>query len=61
MTRKDYVTLARVVRAQHETLPYNALAFLIGTLSNELQAENPRFDSDRFWDACLEGYTKGGN
>ena len=60
MTRKDYQTLAKVVRAQHETLPYNTLAFLIGTLSNELAADNPRFDADRFWDACMDGYERRG-
>jgi hypothetical protein len=60
MTRKDYQTLAKVVRANQNNMPYNALAYLIGTLSNELQADNPRFDRDRFWDACLEGYKRGG-
>ena len=59
MTRKDYAALARVVQAMHEVAPYNTLAYLIGTLSEELKADNPRFDHDRFWDACLDGYEKG--
>lgn len=61
MTRQDYQTLARVIRANHGNMPYNALAFLIGTMSLELAADNTRFDPERFWDACLEGYTRGGN
>lgn len=60
MTRKDYKTIARVIHATRDMMDYNALAFLIGTMSNELKDENPRFDHDRFWDACMDGYKRRG-
>ena len=58
MTRKHYQAMARVIHATRDRLDYATLAFLIGTLSNELKADNPRFDHDRFWDACMDGYER---
>ena len=60
MSRKHYQAMARVIHATRDKLDYATLAFLIGTLSNELAADNPRFDHDRFWDACMEGYERRG-
>lgn len=58
MTRKHYQAMARVVHAIRDRFDYATLAFLIGTLSEELATDNPRFDRDRFWDACMDGYER---
>jgi len=57
MTRKDYRLIARALRrlegrASSER-DHDLLRELVDELSDELKADNPSFDRDKFIDACL--------
>ena len=55
MTRKDYVMIAEVINRNTASLTESALidfARMAEDLATELQNDNPRFDRDRFLDAC---------
>jgi len=62
MTQKDYIRLARVLKDSKQTLTgINPLInqafesqwkFTINRIAYELQADNPRFNRDRFLNAC---------
>ena len=55
MTRKDYVMIAEVINRNTVSLTESALidfARMAEDLATELQNDNPRFDRDRFLDAC---------
>ena len=53
MTRKDYQLIAKsiaysIVLLKEIKMETSAVYMTIGTLSYDLQVENPRFDRDRF-------------
>lgn len=52
MTRKDYIKIAQAIsetkNANNEINSYE----LEGTLVNIFLADNPRFDAERFFQAC---------
>jgi hypothetical protein len=53
MTRKDYQLIAKsiaysIVLLKEIKMETTAVYMTIGTLSHDLQQENPRFDRDRF-------------
>jgi hypothetical protein len=56
MTHKDYVALAEAIRLAREyrdILTAGEMADRIaGNVSNACMIDNPRFDPDRFRDAC---------
>ena len=52
MTRKDYVLIAKLLKNANEDNYDNALVPLIKWFADDLQADNPRFDRDRFLTAC---------
>lgn len=60
MTRKDYVIIADSIKGSinyeqsfnNNQAAVSALRFLALTLSSSLEEDNPRFDRDRFLDAC---------
>jgi hypothetical protein len=56
MSRKDYESLARAIREQHEREPYlesrQAIMRTALLIANVLAADNPRFDRERFLEAC---------
>ena len=52
MTRKDYELIAEVLRNSNEIIDEISMAFLIDNFAKELVLENPRFDRDRFANAC---------
>lgn len=58
MSRKHYNALAKAVRAMQDQIAYNAYAYLIGTVGNTLAEDNPRFNHDKWWDACMDGYNR---
>ena len=54
MTKKDFILLAGVlsdVRRNTNTGKKN-FSYLVERLSDALQSQNPRFDRDRFAEAC---------
>lgn len=62
MTRKDYELIASAIRKEHadaylmgmhQDAARMTLGLLAKRLSNELKATNPRFDSERFYNACF--------
>jgi len=58
MTKKDYINLSNcinfAIRSSHEDLSDSKfLSYLIGNLDATLKAENPRYDTKRFVEACL--------
>lgn len=57
MTRKDYVLIAEVFKANREDFiegedGYAVIGIMAHQIANALQADNPRFDRARFLDAC---------
>lgn len=64
MTRKDYISIAQAVRASWEEaykgtdypidngVVDNSFIVLVDKLCGTLKRDNPRFDRDRFVDAC---------
>lgn len=63
MTRKDYELIAAAIRKEHESAILMgpqcdaaklALAYLAKRLSQDLKSTNPRFDSDKFYNACFD-------
>lgn len=57
MTRKDYVVLARTIKSEYQRAASPeaqwALESFAASLANELKADNPRFDRDRFYAAAF--------
>lgn len=57
MTRRDYIGIAAVLRIAVESVRAYPLAQppiyrLVEDMALMLHADNPRFDRDRFYDAC---------
>jgi hypothetical protein len=52
MTRKDYELIARVLLNSSDLMDEVSMAFLIDNFSQELVDDNPRFDRNRFSQAC---------
>jgi hypothetical protein len=58
MTRRDYIALAGAIREMREILSYSTYCHLLGKVGNTLAADNDRFNHDRWWEACMEGYDR---
>ena len=52
MTRKDYVATAKILNECIDYMHPAAFATLVKKFQNIMIADNPRFDVDRFADAC---------
>lgn len=52
MTRRDYIALAAVLKANQPHVPAPAYRALVGDLADMLRADNPHFDRARFYSAC---------
>lgn len=52
MTRKDFDLIARVLQNSSDLMDEISMAFLIDNFATELTDINPRFDRDRFAQAC---------
>lgn len=61
MTRRDYIALAAAISAAHADAPDNstagawrlALYEVTGRIAAVLERDNPRFDRERFYSACV--------
>jgi hypothetical protein len=59
MTKKDYIIIARGLNAmvwnyQGEGVAQEILAKTVEILSNEFVHDNPRFDAEKFKEACYK-------
>lgn len=60
MTKKDYILIAEVLKkytnamskVDYKVTGYALVDEIILALADKLQAQNPRFDSERFLTAC---------
>jgi hypothetical protein len=59
MTRKDYVKVAEILSNYFATSVFDEqgemlFADLVDEFSLMFETDNPRFDENRFWDACVK-------
>jgi hypothetical protein len=54
MTRKDYVETANILNKFADTIDSHTFQDLIFEFSEWFASDNPRFDENRFWDACVK-------
>jgi hypothetical protein len=57
MTKKDFVLIAKVVFAEQDFVVRSRTAM---RFADALATTNPRFDKDRFLNACIDGTGLGG-
>ena len=54
MTRKDYIETANILNKFADTIDSHAFQDLIFEFSEWFASDNPRFDENKFWDACVK-------
>ena len=54
MTRKDYVETAKILNMFVDNIDSHVFQDLVFEFSEWFSADNPRFDEDKFWDACVK-------
>ena len=54
MTRKDYVETAKILNLFADNIDSHVFQDLIFEFSEWFSADNPRFDENKFWDACVK-------
>jgi len=54
MTRKDYVRTAQIINSVHFFVNDNVSLHLINSFADYFQADNPRFDRQKFIQACTK-------
>jgi hypothetical protein len=54
MTRKDYIETAKILNQFADSIDSHAFQDLVFEFSEWFSADNPRFDEDKFWDACVK-------
>jgi hypothetical protein len=54
MTRKDYISTAEILNKNADELGSNLLDKLTNDFIEMFASDNPRFDFDRFWEACFK-------
>ena len=54
MTRKDYVETAKILQMFSNTIDSGDFQDLIFEFSEWFASDNPRFDEQKFFDACMD-------
>jgi hypothetical protein len=54
MTRKDYVETANILNKFADEIDSKTFQDLIFEFSEWFASDNPRFDENKFWDACTK-------
>ena len=54
MTRKDYVETAKILNQFANEMDSKTFKDLVFEFIEWFSADNPRFDEDKFWDACVK-------
>jgi hypothetical protein len=56
MTRKDYVETAKILNQFVDGIDSHVFQDLVFEFSEWFSADNPRFDENKFWDACTKQF-----
>jgi hypothetical protein len=54
MTRKDYVETAKILNQFANEIYSKQFQDLVFEFSEWFASDNPRFDENKFWDACVK-------
>ena len=54
MTRKDYVETAKILNQFADRMDSHSFNDLVFEFSEWFSSDNPRFDENRFYDACVK-------
>jgi hypothetical protein len=54
MTRKDYVETAKILNQFVDGIDSHVFQDLVFEFSEWFSSDNPRFDENKFWDACTK-------
>ena len=54
MTRTDYMETANILNKFADTIDSHTFQDLIFEFSEWFASDNPRFDENKFWDACVK-------
>jgi hypothetical protein len=54
MTRKDYIETANILNKFADTIDSHTFQDLVFEFSEWFASDNPRFDENKFWDACVK-------
>ena len=54
MTRKDYVETAKILNQFADSIDSHVFQDLVFEFSEWFLSDNPRFDEQKFWDACTK-------
>ncbi len=54
MTRKDYVETAKILNMFSDRMDSHSFNDLVFEFSEWFASDNPRFDENKFYDACTE-------
>ena len=54
MTRKDYVETAKILNLFVDKIDSHQFEDLIFEFSEWFRSDNPRFNENKFWDACVK-------
>lgn len=54
MTRKDYVETAKILNNFVDVIDKNDFDELVFEFSEWFTSDNPRFDEQKFYDACID-------
>jgi hypothetical protein len=54
MTRKDYIETAKILQKFSNTIDSGDFQDLIFEFSEWFASDNPRFDEQKFFDACMD-------
>ena len=57
MTRKDYVSTAKILSNYALELGQGAFEDLVSDFAEMFEADNENFDSNKFFDACNKNYS----
>ena len=56
MTRKDYVSTAKILQNYALLLGQGDYEDLVDEFAEMFEADNPNFDTNKFFDACIRNY-----
>jgi hypothetical protein len=52
MTRKDYIEISRILNKYESVIEEKDFRDLVDDFSFMFEKDNPRFNSEKFWEAC---------
>jgi len=55
-TRKTFIDVAEILNQFSDTIDSHVFQDLVFEFSEWFSADNPRFDENKFWDACTKEF-----